>query len=121
MKPINTTLHGMMDYAMALLLAAGPYLFGFGGDDTESLVMYACAALLFIYSLATDYELGVVKVIPMRVHLILDILSGLFLASSPWLFGFADRVFLPHFILGVIEVLAGLLTNSSKKDTNRLI
>jgi hypothetical protein len=121
MKPISTIVHGAMDYAMALLLAAGPYLFGFGGDDTESLVMYGCAAALFLYSLLTNYEFGVVKIIPMRMHLTLDVFSGIFLAASPWLFGFADRVFIPHFILGIVEILAGLLTNPTRKDANRLI
>ena len=66
-------------------------------------------------------EFGVLKIIPMRVHLILEVVSGIFLAASPWLFGFSAQVFLPHFILGLVEILAGLLTNPSKKDTNRLI
>jgi hypothetical protein len=61
----------------------------------------------------TDYELGVVRMIPMPVHLLLDIAAGALLAVSPWLFGFADRVFWPHLILGLLEIGAGLMTRTA--------
>jgi hypothetical protein len=31
----------------------------------------------------------------------IDVASGALLALSPWLFGFADRVFCPHLIVGL--------------------
>jgi hypothetical protein len=49
----------------------------------------------------------------MKAHLALDVLSGIVLAASPWLFDFADRVYLPHLILGLIEIGAGLMTRTS--------
>jgi hypothetical protein len=39
------------------------------------------------YSLFIDYELGVVRTIPMTAHLGLDAGSGVILAASPWIFG----------------------------------
>lgn len=50
----------------------------------------------------------------MPTHLMLDLGSGLLLAASPWLFGFADGtattdgVWVPHLVLGLVEVLASL-------------
>ena len=61
----------------------------------------------------TDYELGVMRVIPMPVHLGIDIASGALLALSPWLFGFADRVFWPHLVVGIFEIGAGLTTRTA--------
>ena len=61
----------------------------------------------------TDYELGVVKVVPMPVHLPLDVVTGALLATSPWLFGFAKegpRYWLTHVIMGTTEVLIALMS-----------
>jgi hypothetical protein len=46
------------------------------------------------------------------VHLLLDAASGLLLAVSPWLFGFADRVFWPHLVIGLVEIGAALTTRT---------
>lgn len=39
----------------------------------------------------------------------LDLFSGLVLAASPWLFGFADTACFPHEVLGWLEIGAVLL------------
>jgi hypothetical protein len=57
------------------------------------------------YSLLTDYELGLFKVIPMPMHLALDAANGALLAASPWLFGFAEEVSAPHLGLGLFEIV----------------
>lgn len=46
----------------------------------------------------------------MPTHLWLDGLTGIFLAISPWLFNFADMVFLPYLIVGIAEVGLALIT-----------
>jgi len=103
-------MHGVADYVVGLLLLAAPYLFGFANGQIEQWLPMVLGALLIVYSLLTRYELGAVHLIPMPVHLWLDGLSGLLLAASPWLFGFADRVFWPHLIVGLIEIVASLTT-----------
>lgn len=110
MRFIPTRIHGMMDYAIGLLLIAAPWLFGFarGGAETWIPVLLGAGALL--YSMMTNYELGMARVISMPTHLMLDAGSGLFLAVSPWLFGFASWVWAPHLVLGLIEVGAALMT-----------
>ncbi len=65
-----------------------------------------------LYSLLTNYELGAVRVLPMPVHLALDFMSGLLLASSPWLFGFHHVVHTPFVLLGLLEIGAALLTST---------
>ena len=104
---------------MGVLLLAGPYLFELE-KGTDSLVLLVAGGALLLYSMLTKYELGFVKFIPLRVHLLLDLLGGLALAASPWLFGFSEEVFLPHLVLGLFEIIAVLLTNQGK-GTTRLI
>ena len=73
----------------------------------------ALGAGVIAYSLLTDYELGLVKTIPMPVHLGLDIAGGLLLAASPWLFGFAEEARMPHLILGLFEIVAAVVTRTT--------
>jgi hypothetical protein len=49
----------------------------------------------------------------MPTHLTLDAGSGLPLAVSPWLFGFANWVWAPHLVLGLIELSAALMTQKA--------
>ena len=58
-------------------------------------------------------KLGPVKVLPVPTHLLFDLISGILLAASPWIFGFAGQVYLPHLILGSFEVAASLMTEKT--------
>ena len=110
MRFIPTKIHGYLDYLMGLLLIAAPWLFDFADGGAETWVPVILGAGAIIYSLMTDYELGVSRTFSMRTHLMLDLVSGIFLAVSPWLFGFADDVYGPHLILGILEIGAALMT-----------
>lgn len=110
MKIISTRLHGVADYLVSALLIASPWLFGFWRGGAESYVPIVIGATSLLYSLFTNYELGVVKTLNMRTHLSLDVLSGICLAVSPWLLHFQDIVFWPHLLVGILEVGVVLLS-----------
>lgn len=92
MKIINTKLHGVLDYLVGIILIISPWLFGFANRGTQSAIPVILGIGAILYSIVTKYEFGVFKIIPFRIHLIIDALSGILLASSPCLFGFADWV-----------------------------
>ena len=100
----------MLDYIVGLLLIAAPWLFDFDRGGAETWVPVVLGAGAILYSLFTDYELGISHRISMRTHLTLDLLSGIFLSASPWIFGFNEYVYLPHLILGIAEIGASLMT-----------
>lgn len=108
---IPTRIHGMIDYLVGLLLIAAPFLLGFADGTAAQWAPMILGAGAILYSLMTNYEPGLVKVIPMPVHLGLDMGSGTLLAVSPWLFGFADRIWWPHVLVGVMEIVIPLMTN----------
>jgi hypothetical protein len=56
----------------------------------------------------------------MPVHLLLDLAGGAVLAASPWIFGFADRVFWPHVLFGLFSVVAGLTTEKVARSPDRI-
>ena len=114
MRLIPTRIHGVLDYLMGLLLIAAPWIFGFADEGNAArLVPAVLGAGVILYSLVTRYELGLAGLIPMAVHLGLDAGGGLLLAASPWLFGFADRVWVPHVAFGLLEIGAALLTRAT--------
>ena len=117
MRFIPTRVHGMLDYGVGALLIVVPYLLGFADGTAAQWVPQLLGLVAIGGALMTDYELGVMRVIPMPVHLGIDIASGALLALSPWLFGFADRVFWPHLIVGIMEIAAGLTTRTVPEDT----
>ncbi len=117
MRFISTRAHGVIDYLMGGLLIVAPYLLGFADGTAAQWIPQIVGAALIGASLLTDYELGIVRMIPMPVHLGLDVAAGLLLAASPWLFGFADRVWLPHVIFGLAEIGAGLMTRTVPETT----
>lgn len=122
---ISTKSHGMLDYIMGVVLIIAPFLFDFANGEAAMWIPIIVGIAVILYSLFTDYEYGASPNITMRTHLGLDITGGLFLAVSPWLFGFADYVFWPHLILGLAEVLAALMTEkvpqrSQNRTTQRI-
>jgi SPW repeat len=112
MRIIPTRIHGMLDYASGLLLLLAPYIFNFADGTAAQYVPQAIGAGVLLMSLVTDYELSLAKLVPMPAHLAVDVAGGVLLAASPWLFGFADRVYWPHLVLGLAEIGAGLMTRT---------
>jgi len=120
MRVIPTRIHGMLDYGMGVLLMVAPWLLGFADGGPEQWVPVILGASVIVYSLLTNYELGVARVIPMPVHLWIDVAGGVVLAASPWIFGFADEIWWPHVVLGVLEIGAGLMTRTIPEfESNR--
>jgi hypothetical protein len=115
MRFIPTLMHGVMDYLVGILLLIAPWLLDFqrGGAETTVPMVLGGAALL--YSMVTNYELGLIKLLPMKVHLIMDILSGIILVISPWLWRFDKMVYMPHLTIGLVEILAALTTSKQTK------
>lgn len=107
---ISTKVHGYLDYLMGLVLLLCP-LFLEIQDGAASTILIILGAGVLLYSLITDYELGLLKILGMKTHLMIDLIGGIFLAVSPWLFGFADENWWLFVVLGVAEIGASLLTS----------
>jgi hypothetical protein len=110
MRFLPSRLHGVIDYLWGVALLASPWLFGFADVTAAKWIAVVFGVGAILYSAVTDYELGLVRILPMVLHLGLDGLAGALLAASPWLFGFADRVFWPHLAFGLFSVVASLIT-----------
>lgn len=110
MRFISRKFHAVLDYITGLLLIASPWLFNFNNIAEAKWIAIIVGVLMLGMSFMTDYEGGGKKTISMSAHLTMDVIVGLFLALSPWLFNFNDYVYLPHLIIGIMEIGAGLFT-----------
>jgi len=107
---IPTRIHGIIDYVVALILIAAPFVLGFADGTAAQWVPIIVGVLTIALSLLTRYEFGAIRVIPMVGHLGVDVAAGVLLLLSPWLFGFADRIWWPHVLFGVLYIVTPLLT-----------
>ncbi len=112
MKIISRKMHGALDYGSAILLIAAPWLFAFSDVEPAKSISIAAGILIIVMSLMTNYETGLAKVIPMNIHLYADMMLGIFLLISPWLFNFNAETYLFHVIMGLFAIMSGIMTNS---------
>ena len=117
---IPTKVHGVLDYLVAVALIFAPMIFGFQAVGGAAVTIPVVLGIgLFIYSLLTNYEWGVFKVINMKYHLVIDVLASALLALSPWLFGFADQAWnawVPHVVVGLTVILVVICSKTQPGD-----
>ncbi len=122
MQPLSTKFHGYLDYATGLILMFSPVIFGFGQGRSESMVPVAAGLIMVFYSFFTDYKLGLYRKLSFPFHLALDILIGIGLIASPWVFDFNEKVYKPHLMMGLIILIISLVYLVSftlMKDTDK--
>lgn len=110
---IRSATHQALDYIVGVVLIIAPFLFVFWNIASATWVALLVGAALIIYSLFTQYTEAMDRPIAMSTHLTLDIILGVFLAISPWLFGFAGatlNVWMPHLIVGIVFILISLFS-----------
>lgn len=119
-RPVDSTLHGVVDYSMgALLLTALPLLAGVQSTRSARQIRIA-GAVHAGYSTLTDYPLGAVKLIPFKAHLALDALGALALGTAPFVTGQyrrGRRQWVPHVALCVTELASLAITDPTGRGS----
>jgi hypothetical protein len=110
MKIISDSTHGILDYVTVVLFALAPSLFGLAG--TAALISYALAVIHLTMTVLTDMPLGVIKVIPLKLHALVELVVGPVLVVGalvlPSLFAGGQAFFVAA---GVVIFLVWLLSN----------
>src|ERR1700753_2422043 len=82
LKFLSDKVHGILDYGVVIIFALAPSVLGITG--VAALLSYALAAIHLIMTLFTDMPLGVVKVIPLKLHGTVELIVGLALIVVAW-------------------------------------
>jgi len=111
---IPTKFHAVLDYVGGILITASPWIFGFyqvGGAAFFIPVVFGLLQMVMV--IFTNHEGGLIKVMPLQLHLFIDMMVGFILIISPFLYNFYPFVFLPHVLLGLLSLSAALFTHQS--------
>ncbi|MBI3947157.1 MAG: SPW repeat protein [Armatimonadetes bacterium] len=110
---IGSLAHRSIDYIVGVALILAPFLFGFSDVASATWVAILVGAVVILYSLFTSYAAAMDRPVPFASHLTTDLIAGIFLAISPWLFGFfrfSLNVWLPHLLVGLAVVVVSLFS-----------
>jgi len=117
MRFISPRVHGVLDYAVAAGLIGAPLVLDFAASSVASAVLSIAAGIgLTAYSLLTNYSAGLRRLIPWRIHLMLDATAAVVLLAAPFVFAFGGvaRVF---YVTVAISVLAVVAASQTDTDT----
>jgi len=115
---MNKTLHSYLDYPVALGLIAMPFLFGVGATSPLAFwlsVVTGIAAL--ILTIFTNHQFGLIKLIPYKLHLLVDFLVGAAFVVAPFILGFSGFDAAYYWVLGATVLLVVAL-DSTLGDAN---
>jgi hypothetical protein len=88
--PVPAVVHGVIEYAVALLLIAAPFLFGFD-TNTATGAAVTVGLVLLAFTAASALPTGLVPSIPPGVHATVDLVLALLMVALPFLLGFTDE------------------------------
>jgi hypothetical protein len=115
MKLLSPKLHGIIDYVSVGGLVLAPTLFGLNG--AAATLAYALAGIHLTMTLLTAFPLGLIKLVPLRLHGVVEIVVGVSLVVAPWVLattldlGGTGRVFYTAF--GAVLIAVWLITDYS--------
>lgn len=107
---LSTKTHGILDCLLAFIFLATPRLLHFNTQLT--FLMALLAVVIVSSSLMTRYEWGILRVIPTRLHLILDCYIGIALCFVPLFISISVLQSYLLIALGITLIFSALLTPS---------
>jgi hypothetical protein len=106
MKFVTKNMHAYLDYPVALALITLPFIFGLGSSNILALQLSVASGIAaLILTLLTDHKLGVYRIIPFKVHLIIDAIVGIVFVAAPFVFSFTGIDANYYWILGATVLI----------------
>jgi len=110
-RSIGAVSHGILDYALAILLLAAPSVVGFAGR--QSTWSYIFGSVLLVMAIVTRYPLGIVKIVGLGIHGFVELLLAICLLAAPWYDNLASGVLSRNFyvMLGLLMIVLWFFTD----------
>jgi hypothetical protein len=88
MKVLNSKLHGIIDYAVVAFLWLSPTIFNL--PEYTAWVTYSVGVVHFTLTLLTDFEVGVFKIVPLKIHGWIELIVSIAMVGVAFYLGNLD-------------------------------
>jgi len=89
MRFVTKTIHAWLDYPVALALIVLPFALDLGASHPLALsVAPMVGVAAFVLTVFSDHHLGLVRVLPYKFHLAVDLTVGILFLVLPFALGF---------------------------------
>lgn len=90
MRFVTKTIHAWLDYPVAMALIALPFILGLGASSPLALTISPVVGVAaFLLTVFTDHHLGLIRVLPYKLHLAVDLTVGALFLILPFALGFS--------------------------------
>jgi hypothetical protein len=95
---LNSKIHGAIDYVVVVFLLLSPTLFGL--PEVTANFTYALAIIHLILTVTTNFEYGIFKLIPFKIHGIIELIVAVALVAVAFFLGNLEGDLSRNFYLG---------------------
>jgi hypothetical protein len=116
MKIISSRTHTYIGAVVGIALIVAPWLFQFDEIDAAKWSAIGVGIFILINEAVTTSPASPLKIVPMKIHVMLDVVTGIFLLATPFLFQFSDEdanAWVPHIVVGLLIAGYALATDTS--------
>jgi hypothetical protein len=116
--PLPLRVHAAIEPVIGIILIAAPWIFGFSDANDAKVLCIVLGVVVILSGAMTDWRVSLVRLIPLRMHLMTDLLIALILIVSPFVLGFSDNGGATRFMIvaGVLEAIAALSTRWDPRE-----
>lgn len=98
---ITKDIHAYLDYPVAFGLLLMPMLLGLGSSNGLAFSLsIATGAAALLLTILTDHKLGLIKVLPYKLHLAVDGMVGVVFLLAPFVLGFSGLDAAYYWVIG---------------------
>ncbi|MEP6677236.1 MAG: hypothetical protein ABJA78_18895 [Ferruginibacter sp.] len=108
---LNSKTHGVIDYLVVVFLLLSPILFGFKGITAT--FTYVLAVIHLLLTITTKFELGLIKIIPFKIHGMIELIVSIALIGIAFYLGNLEGALSRNFYLsfGIAVFIVWLITD----------
>jgi hypothetical protein len=109
MKIISSEAHAVLDYLTVIIFALAPTVIGLTG--VSAMISYGLAIVHLSMTLATDMPFSLVKIVPVKLHALVELMVGLVLVIGGFLLELPTPARTFFVAMGVIIFAVWLLSS----------